>query len=137
MLDGQTIIETNSAVVEELAALGGIGQAALRGIKEHGSLRRLLDLPVELRRRFPIALEIAPQWHVRMQAAFQAHVDAAVSKTVNLPHDAPLAAVRDVFTLARRLRLKGITVYRYGSRKEQTLSLVDAAARPDCRECAV
>jgi ribonucleoside-diphosphate reductase alpha chain len=136
MLDGQTIIETNSAVVEELAALAGIGQAALHGIKEHGSLRRLPDLPVELRRRFPIALEIAPQWHMRM-AAFQAHVDAAVSKTVNLLHDAPLAAVRDVFTLARRLRLKGITVYRYGSRKEQTLSLVDEAARPDCRECAV
>ena len=51
-----------------------------------------------------------------MQAAFQEHVDAAVSKTVNLPHDAPVSAVREVFTLARELHLKGITVYRYGSR---------------------
>jgi ribonucleoside-diphosphate reductase alpha chain len=82
-------------------------------------------------------LEIAPEWHVRMQAAFQAHVDAAVSKTVNLPPDAPVTAVREVFTLARRLRLKGITVYRYGSRTEQTLSLIEEGGRPDCRECAV
>ena len=72
-----------------------------------------------------------------MQAAFQAHVDAAVSKTVNLPHDAPPSMVREVFDLARRLRLKGITVYRYGSRPGQTLSLVDEEARADCRECAV
>jgi ribonucleoside-diphosphate reductase alpha chain len=95
------------------------------------------DLPERLRRRFPIALEIAPEWHVRMQAAFQAHVDAAVSKTVNLPPDAPVSAVREVFTLARRLRLKGITVYRYGSRTDQTLSLIEEGGRPDCRECAV
>ncbi|MGH7832082.1 MAG: hypothetical protein ACREQK_00410 [Candidatus Binatia bacterium] len=94
-------------------------------------------MPEDLRRRFPIALEIAPEWHVRMQAAFQAHVDAAVSKTVNLPESAPVTAVRDAFMLARKLRLKGITVYRYGSRPGQTLSLVEDASRPDCRECAV
>ena len=72
-----------------------------------------------------------------MQAAFQAHVDAAVSKTVNLPREAPVSAVRDVYLLARRLGLKGITVYRYGSRPGQTLSLVHEDARHDCRECAV
>jgi ribonucleoside-diphosphate reductase alpha chain len=72
-----------------------------------------------------------------MQAAFQAHVDAAVSKTVNLPHDAPVDAVRNVFGLARKLHLKGITVYRYGSRADQALSLIEEEARPDCRECAV
>ena len=72
-----------------------------------------------------------------MQAAFQAHVDAAVSKTVNLPHEATLDTVRDVFALARRLSLKGITVYRYGSRPGQTLSFIDEKAHADCRECAV
>jgi ribonucleoside-diphosphate reductase alpha chain len=97
----------------------------------------LLNLPEALRRRFPIALEIAPEWHVRMQAAFQAHIDAAVSKTVNLPPEAALGAVRDVFVLARQLQLKGITVYRYGSRPGQTLSFIDEKARADCRECAV
>jgi len=64
-------------------------------------------------------------------------VDAAVSKTVNLPRDAPRSVVREVFTQARRRHLKGVTVYRYGSRPGQTLSFIEEAARPDCRECAV
>ena len=137
VLSDRVFIEVNPLLITELASLGAAGEAALVAIREHGSIRRIPDLPVELRRRFPIALEIAPEWHVRMQAAFQAHVDAAVSKTVNLPQSAPLTAVRDAFALARRLRLKGITVYRYGSRPGQTLSLIEEGARPDCRECAV
>ena len=136
-LDNQVLVEINPLVAAELARVGPTGEAALLSLREHGSVRRIAELPADLRRRFPIALEIAPEWHVRMQAAFQAHVDAAVSKTVNLPHDAPLAAVRETFMLARKLRLKGITVYRYGSRAGQTLSLIEEEARPDCRECAV
>ena len=138
VFDGERLIEVNPLVQVELERLNGAGKHALEAIRETGSLRHIKDLPETLRRRFPIALEIAPVWHVRMQAAFQAHVDAAVSKTVNLPPDAPVNAVRDVFTLARKLRLKGITAYRYGSRTDQTLSLIDEeGARPDCRECAV
>ena len=71
-----------------------------------------------------------------MQAAFQKHVDAAVSKTVNLPSDAPPSTVEEIFMLAHDLRLKGITVYRYGCRPGQTLSLIDEDAHPDCRDCA-
>lgn len=135
-LDNQVLVEVNPSVAIELARLGAAGEAALVAIRQHGSVRRIKELPEDLRRRFPIALEIAPEWHVRMQAAFQAHVDAAVSKTVNLPGDAPLSVVREVFMLARKLRLKGITVYRYGCRAGQALSFVEDAG-PDCRECAV
>lgn len=137
VLDGQRLLEIHPIVEAELQRLNGAGKEALEAIRQTGSLRHIKDLPETLRRRFPIALEIAPEWHVRMQAAFQAHVDAAVSKTVNLPPQAPVSSVRQVFALARKLHLKGITVYRYGSRLEQTLSLIDEAARPDCRECAV
>jgi ribonucleoside-diphosphate reductase alpha chain len=137
VLDGRTLTEINPLIVEALAPLGAAGEAALRAMREHGSIRKIPDLPAAIRARFPISLDIAPEIHVRMQAAFQAHVDAGVSKTVNLPHDAPPEAVRRVFLLARRLRLKGITVYRYGSRPGQTLSLIDEGTRPDCRECAV
>jgi ribonucleoside-diphosphate reductase alpha chain len=137
MLDGQRIIEINPSLQAELKRLKTNGEDRLDAVRKTGSLRQIKDLPEGLRRRFPIALEIAPQWHVRMQAAFQAHIDAAVSKTVNLPHDAPVNAVREVFNLARALHLKGITVYRYGSRSDQTLSLIEEEARPDCRECAV
>ncbi len=137
VLEGRVLVEVNPAVTEALARLGAEGEAAMRQVREHGSLRGIKGLPQELRRRFPIALEIPPALHVRMQAAFQANVDAAVSKTVNFPPDAPVTAIRQVFLLARRLRLKGITVYRYGSRPGQTLSLIGETARYDCRECAV
>ena len=137
VLDGRRFIEVNPTVAAALAPLGQAAETALAAIREHGSISRLEELPAELRRRFPIALEIAPAMHVRMQAAFQAHVDAAVSKTVNLPREATVSAVRDVYRLARQLRLKGITVYRYGSRPGQALSLVHEDVVHDCRECAV
>jgi ribonucleoside-diphosphate reductase alpha chain len=137
LLDGQVRCEINPLLETELAKLGAVGERARELIDKHGSLRELGELPAELRRRFPIALEIAPAYHVGMQAAFQNHVDAAVSKTVNLPPDAPPSAVKEVFTLARELHLKGITVYRYGCRQGQTLALIDEHARPDCRDCAV
>jgi ribonucleoside-diphosphate reductase alpha chain len=136
MLDGQRLTEVHPLVEAELRNFGPAGIDALKTIRKHGSLRRT-DLPEEIKSRYPIALEIKPEWHVRMQAAFQAHIDAAVSKTVNLPPDAPASAVRDVFVLARSLHLKGVTIYRYGSRAKQTLSLIAEDTRPDCRECAV
>jgi ribonucleoside-diphosphate reductase alpha chain len=137
LLGGRLFAEVNPRLAASLASLGSAGAAGMTAAREHGSIRDVDAVPEAVRRRFPIALEIAPEMHVRMQAAFQAHVDAAVSKTVNLPADAPVTAVHDVYRLASRLGLKGITVYRYGSRPGQTLSLLHEEARHDCRECAV
>jgi len=80
-------------------------------------------VPGDVAELFRTALDIDPEWHVRMQAAFQKHVDNAVSKTVNLPRDAGIDDVRRVFLLAWELDCKGITVFRYGSRKWQVLYL--------------
>jgi ribonucleoside-diphosphate reductase alpha chain len=135
ILGGRRLIEINPVLDAELRSLGTRGETALRYVEKYGRLPDLPEVPRELRRRFPTALEIAPTWHVRMQAAFQAHMDAAVSKTVNLPEDAKPGAVATVFRLARQLHLKGVTVYRYGSRAGQTLSL--PGTEQDCRECAV
>lgn len=137
LLDGRIRTEINPLLQAELAQLGDLGLRAQEYLEKHGSLRALNELPAPLRHRFPSALEIAPEYHVGMQAAFQKHVDAAVSKTVNLPPDAPQSRVKDIFRLAHDLHLKGITVYRYASRPDQILSLIDEAARPDCRDCAV
>jgi ribonucleoside-diphosphate reductase alpha chain len=79
-------------------------------------------LPKKVRAAFPIAAEIAPAWHLRMQAAVQRHVDAAVSKTVNLPATATADDVRAIYLAAWKAKVKGITVYRYGSREAQVLS---------------
>jgi ribonucleoside-diphosphate reductase alpha chain len=64
-----------------------------------------------------------------MQAAFQRHVDNAVSKTVNLPHEAKVENVANVFNLAEQLKCKGVTVFRYGSKPEQVLYIGEIQAK--------
>ena len=87
-----------------------------------GFPRRLAELLVT-------AHEVAPKWHVRVQAAFQQYVDNAVSKTVNLPAKAMVAEVDRIFRLAYELGCKGITVYREGSYEEQTLTAAASSRR--------
>jgi ribonucleoside-diphosphate reductase alpha chain len=137
LLDGRQVVETAPALVAALGVMGTAGSTVRAAVETHGSLRGVAGIPESLRRRFPIALEITPEMHLRMQAVFQDHVDAAVSKTINLATDASVAMVRDSFLLARALRLKGVTVYRYGSRPGQVLSLVHEDARRDCRDCGL
>lgn len=135
ILDGQTHREIIPTIATALASLGASGSYALEAVVRSGSLKNLRQLPSEFRRRFPIAREISPEYHLRMQAAFQNHIDAAVAKTVNLANDATPAMVREIFRRAHELHLKGITVYRDGCRAHQTLSVIDDGSQADCREC--
>jgi ribonucleoside-diphosphate reductase alpha chain len=80
------------------------------------------EVPPEVQRVWVTAHDITPEWHVRMQAAFQEYTDSAISKTINFPHDATPDQVREAYELAFRLGCKGITVYRDGSRANQVLS---------------
>jgi len=83
---------------------------------------RDLPIPDDLKDLFRTAPEISPGHHVKMQAAFQKHVDNAVSKTVNLPESATAEDIARIYELARSLGCKGITVYRYNSKPDQVLS---------------
>lgn len=91
-------------------------------IAEQGSLHNIPEVPEHAKRLFVTTHEIAPEWHVRMQAAFQKNIDAAVSKTINFPGEAPVADVSKAYLLAYELGCKGITIYRDGSREKQVLS---------------
>ena len=101
---------------------GFFSEALLRRISETGSLREIPDIDEATARVFVTTHAIAPEWHVRMQAAFQKHIDAAVSKTINFPANATVDDVKRAYLLAHELGCKGITVYRDGSREKQVLS---------------
>ncbi len=101
---------------------GMYSEALLEKIAELGSVQCVEEVPMDIRRLFVDAHDIAPEWHIRVQAGFQAHVDNAVSKTINFRESATIDEVRSAFLLAYRLGVKGITAYREGSRRGQVLS---------------
>ncbi len=123
VLEGTKLLEVNP-IFEEIAKKRGFYSADLMmEIAKKGSVQEIDGVPEDVKRLFVTALDIEPEWHVRMQAAFQKYTDNAVSKTINLPHDASVEDVRDAYLLAYKLGCKGITVYRYGSKREQVLYL--------------
>jgi len=119
VLGEQTFTEFNPLVLRHLARSGQDTAKLIDSIASTG----FLDLGVETKNLFRTALEVPLEQHVRVQAAFQKHVDNAVSKTVNLPTEALPRDVAAAYMLAYRLGCKGVTVFRYGSRSEPLLEL--------------
>jgi ribonucleoside-diphosphate reductase alpha chain len=97
------------------------GRDILAHVKRTGTLASA-PVPDTVREIYRTATEITPEHHIRMQAAVQKHVDNAVSKTVNLPEDTGVDEICRLFLLARSLGCKGVTIYRYNSKKDQVLS---------------
>jgi ribonucleoside-diphosphate reductase alpha chain len=123
VMGGQTLSEFNPLVLRHLKRLGLDTETVLESIASSGRLPDTSEAKDDLRKLFVAALEISPEQHVRVQAAFQRHVDNAVSKTVNLPSEALPQDVADAYLLAHQLGCKGVTVFRYGSKSEQMLQL--------------
>ncbi|MBI5194248.1 MAG: vitamin B12-dependent ribonucleotide reductase [Nitrospirae bacterium] len=92
-------------------------------IANHGSVRGLAEVPEKWQAIYAVAHDVSPEWHVRMQAAFQEYTDSAVSKTINLSKDSTVEDVKKAYMLAYKLGCKGITVYRDGSRSEQVMNV--------------
>ena len=106
----------------------------IKKIARYGSIQYIRGIPDDVKKLFVTALDIKPEWHVKMQAAFQKYTDNAVSKTINLPHNASIEDVRKAYLLAYELKCKGITIYRYGSKSQQVLYIKpheDVKAEPE------
>lgn len=123
VLDGAELVEVNPLFQKALAERGLADENLMKEIAGRGTVKGLDAVPADLQRLFVTAHDIAPVWHIKMQAAFQKYTDNAVSKTVNFPHCATTEDVAEVYKLAYRLGCKGVTVYRDGSREEQVLSV--------------
>jgi ribonucleoside-diphosphate reductase alpha chain len=142
VLDGERLLDENPSFVARARREGWYRAELMQAIAETGSVRALdrsWRVPDEVRRLYATAYDLAPLDHLRMQAAFQRHVDNAVSKTINCPRGTTVAEVEAIYREAYRLGCKGVTVFRDGSRAAQVLSFGESArdtSRPwACPEC--
>lgn len=143
VLDGKTLEEVNPLFLEYVERHGYDADSMLGAVEAHGHLSAVPGVPEALRRLFVTALEIPPERHLAMQAAFQRHTDNSVSKTVNLPRSAESQVVAEAYRAAWAQNLKGITIYRFGSTPTQVIDLglgesahhYDHLSRCDPEEC--
>ncbi len=126
ILNGRKLKEINTLIKDVAEEDGFYSDDLMNFIASGGDIKTRKDVPYDVKRIFVTAFDISPEWHVKMQAAFQKHTDNAVSKTINFPHDAAKNDVKKAFLLAYKLGCKGITVYRSRSRKNQVLSCKDS-----------
>jgi len=122
VMDGTPLIEVNPLFEQYAKQYEFYSPELMEKISKQGTLAGLTEIPEWIRKIFITAQEIEPEWHIRIQAAFQKYTDNAVSKTINFAHSASKEDVARAFWLAYELGCKGITVYRDGSRQEQVLS---------------
>lgn len=123
VMDNNELVETHPYFEEVAKRRGFYSQELMQKIAKEGTIAHMEEIPEDVRRVFVTSHDITPEYHIRMQAAFQKHTDNAVSKTVNFKNNATHDDVREVYELAFELELKGVTIYRDGSREAQVLNI--------------
>ena len=123
VMEGTELVEANPIFEEYAKERGFDSPEIMKEVAKKGSLHDVEGIPSDISRVFVTAHDISPEWHIKMQAAFQKYTDNAVSKTVNFPTEATVEDVASVYILAYKLGCKGVTVYRDGSRDAQVLNI--------------
>jgi len=130
-MDNDKLVEVDPLFEEVAKERGFYSRELMEKIAESASLKNIEGIPEDVKKVFVTAHDISPEWHVRMQAAFQKYVHNATSKTINFGHEATIEDVRKAYVLAYDLDCKGITIYRDGSREEQVLNIGKKAKLAD------
>ena len=123
VMDGTALVDVNPLFESFAREYGFYSLELMQKIAEQGTVLGLQEVPNWVQEVFTTAQEIAPEWHIRIQAAFQKYTDNAVSKTINFANAATREDIAEAYRLADELHCKGLTVYRDGSREEQVLSI--------------
>jgi ribonucleoside-diphosphate reductase alpha chain len=124
VMDNDKLVEVDPVFEEIAKERGFYSRELMEKIAEKGSIHDIEEVPEDIRKIFVSAHEITPEWHIKMQAAFQKYTDNAVSKTVNFSNKAGVDDVYKVYMLAYESGCKGVTIYRDGSREEQVLNII-------------
>ena len=122
VMDKDRLTEINEYFLTKAKEHNFYSKELINEIAKTGKIQHIKSVPDFIKRIFVTAHEVEPEWHIKMQAAFQKSTDNAVSKTVNFPNSATEQDVRNVYLLAYELGCKGVTIYRDGSREEQVLT---------------
>jgi ribonucleoside-diphosphate reductase alpha chain len=120
--DAKPMIEVNEYFMKVAKERGFCSDEVMEQIAKDGSCQHIDAVPADVKRVFVCAHDIEPQWHLAMQAAFQRHCDASISKTINFPHDATPEQVDRIYREAFKMECKGVTVYRDGCRMDQPMA---------------
>lgn len=131
VMDNDQLTEVNPYFEKVAKDRGFYSRELMDTIAGKGSIRDIAEIPEDIKNVFVTSHDISPEWHIRMQAAFQKYTDNAVSKTVNLPHDSTVNDVLKVYNLAYELGCKGVTIYRDGSKENQVLSFAEKVVEPE------
>ncbi|MFC1646270.1 vitamin B12-dependent ribonucleotide reductase [Candidatus Omnitrophota bacterium] len=124
VMDNDKLVEVDPVFEEVAKERDFYSRQLMEEIAEKGSIHDIKEIPEDVRNVFVTAHDVAPEWHIRMQGAFQKYTDNAVSKTVNFSNKATIEDVSKVYMLAYELDCKGVTIYRDGSREEQVLNIM-------------
>jgi len=136
-VDDRVLTFTNPIFAQAAQRRGIHSDELMSRVSSHGSVHGVDGVPEDLQRVFVTAHEVEPEWHVRMQAAFQKHTDNGVSKTINLPASATVAEVENAYDMAWNLGCMGITVFRDGCKGAQVLNIGVEAKQADTTEAVV